>query len=74
MNPHGLKLQQNSDLSLLKKHFWETVLENEMEDQCQGWEVVNEWTANDLSLGLKQMEKVLHEYKSKIKTATLVVL
>jgi len=74
VNPHGLKLQQNPDLALLKKHFWDTVLDNGVEDEYQGWEVVNQWTTNDLSLGHKQMEKALQEYKSKVKTATLIVL
>ena len=74
VNPAGKKMDQNPDLSLLKKQFWDTVLEFEQEEAYEGWEVVNQWTTNDFTLGLKQLEKLFVEYKTKTKTATLMVL
>lgn len=74
VNPAAKKMDQNPDLSLLKKQFWDTVLEFEQEEPYEGWEVVNQWTTNDFTLGLKQLEKLFAEYKTKTKTATLMVL
>lgn len=38
------------------------------------WEIQNQTTFNDLSLGLKLIDKLFLDYKSKNKSATIVVL
>ena len=74
VNRAAPKVQQNNELVGLRNIFAQILEELEQQIEMSDWEITSQTTVNDLGYGLKLVDKLFLDYKSKCKSATIVVL
>ena len=74
VNRTAPKLQQNNDLVGLRNIFSSVLEELDAQVEMSDWEISSQTTVNDLANGLKIIDKLFLDYKSKNKAATIVIL